>query len=188
VTRLAVAIASSTDEHALVRAAVAGDRGAFETIYVDHAAAMFALLTRLVGPDREREDLLQEVFVRLHATLPRFRGACSLRTFLYQLASRVAIDHLRRRRTPVDELDLDGEIDPGATPAEQAQRRQDLIRAVALLARLRPKQRVAFVLHDVMGMTHDEVAVIVDAHPAATRMRVAAARRALARFAEEEQP
>ncbi|HEU0033908.1 MAG TPA: sigma-70 family RNA polymerase sigma factor [Kofleriaceae bacterium] len=169
----------------LVRGVVAGERIAFERIYRRHADAVFALLTRLIGPDREREDLLQETFIRLHPALGRFRGECALRTFVFQIATRVAIDHLRRRRrtpTELDDFDLDGEIDPRATPVEQAQRREQLARAVEVLGKLRPKLRVAFVLREVMDLSHEEVARIVDARPAAARMRVALAKRAIAKL------
>lgn len=184
--RLAV-VTPLRDERELVRLAAAGDRDAFEAIYRAHADRVFLLLTRLVGPDREREDMLQEVFLRLHPALPRFRGECTLQTFLYQITTRVAVDHLRRRR-PVDalgadpEIDLDSEIDPALSPADQAARKEELADALGLLARLGPKLRVAFVLREVLGMSHEEVAQIVQSHPAAARMRVALARRALARL------
>ncbi len=169
----------------LVRRVAAGERTAFEAIYRDHAEMVFGLLTRLVGPDREREDLLQETFIRLHSALPRFRGDCSLRTFVFQIATRVAVDHLRRRRrTPIalDDFELEAELDPRDTPADQAQRREEVVQALEVLARLKPKHRVAFVLREVMDMSHEEVAQIVDAHPAAARMRVAAAKRAISKL------
>jgi RNA polymerase sigma-70 factor (ECF subfamily) len=173
------------DDRALAMLAAAGDRGAFESIYRAHADRIFGLLTRLIGPDREREDLLQETFVRLHAALPRYRGDASLVTFTYQIATHVALDHLRRRR-PLDELDIDGELDPSATPAEQAARREELGRALALLEKLSPKHRVAFVLREVMGYSHEEVAVLVGSFAATARMRVNAAKRKLAALTARE--
>ncbi|HVK83745.1 MAG TPA: RNA polymerase sigma factor [Kofleriaceae bacterium] len=184
-----VAVVAPSDDRELVQRAVAGDRAAFEAIYRAHADRVFALLTRLLGPDREREDLMQEVFIRLHPALARFRGECALPTFIYQITTRVAVDHLRRRRrhradtlAAGNTIDLDAEIDPGLSPAEQAARRQELVDALTLLDALSPKLRAAFVLREVMGLSHDEVARIVDAHPAAARMRVALARRAIAKL------
>jgi RNA polymerase sigma-70 factor (ECF subfamily) len=174
------------DDRTLAALAAAGDRAAFESIYRAHADRTFALLTRLIGPDREREDLLQETFVRLHAALPRYRGDASLITFIYQITTHVALDHLRRRR-PLDELDLDGEIDPSATPADQAQRREELARALAMLEKLPPKHRVAFVLREVLGYSHQEVAVLVGSFAATARMRVNAAKRTLAALAAREE-
>jgi RNA polymerase sigma-70 factor (ECF subfamily) len=154
----------------------------FEDIYRQYAQRVFTLLTRFVGPDRERDDLLQEVFIRLHPALARFRGECSLLTLIYRITTRVAIDHMRRRR-PVDLVDqLDEEIDPAATPSERAARREEIMFALGLLAKVKPKHRVAFVLREVMGLSHDEVARIIDVKPAAARMRVAAAKRALAKL------
>lgn len=156
---------------------------AFAAIYREHAQAVFTLLTRLIGPDREREDLMQVVFLRLHSALPRFRGDCTLLTLIYRITTRVAIDHMRRRR-PVEICDqLEDEIDPSSTPVEQATRREEITRALAMLARLKPAHRVAFVLREVMGLSHEEVARIVDVRPATARMRASAAKRTLAKLA-----
>lgn len=175
---------SGPDDRELIARLAAGDAAAFEAIYRRHAGMVFGLLTRLIGPDREREDLMQDVFVRLHAALARFRGDCALTTLLYQITSRVAIDHLRRRtrnRFDLADFDLDDEIDPRASPADQTLRREQLATAVEILATLPPKNRVVFVLREVMELPFDEIARIVGAMPATTRMRVNAAKRALAR-------
>jgi RNA polymerase sigma-70 factor (ECF subfamily) len=175
-----------SEDRMLAALAAAGDHEAFESIYRLHADRVFALLTRLIGPDREREDLLQDTFVRLHAALPRFRGDARLVTFIYSIASRVAIDHLRRRR-PLVELDLENEIDRSASPVERAEQEQELCRALAMLDKLRPKHRVAFVLREVMGMSHEEVAEVVGSFAATARMRVNAAKRKLAALAAQEE-
>jgi RNA polymerase sigma-70 factor, ECF subfamily len=191
VTRTAAmspAALSPVDDAELADRSRSGDGDAFEAIYRRHADSVFALLTKLSGPDREREDLLQETFIRLHAALPRFRGDCALRTLIFQIATRVAVDHLRRRRrAPVtlDDYDLEAEIDPRTTPVERAQIREELGAALELLAALKPKHRVAFVLREVMDMTYDEVACIVDTSAAATRMRVNAAKRAIAKLGRQ---
>lgn len=168
-----------------VRAASADAASAFEAIYREHAERVFALLTRLLGPDREREDLLQETFIRLHGALPRFRGDCSMTTFVYRITTRVAIDHMRRRR-PLAASDFSDEVDAGLTPAEHVARCEQLARAVGLLAQLSPKHRVAFVLREVMGLSHEEIGTIVEAQPAAARMRVAKAKRVLAKLTAKE--
>lgn len=177
-------------EDELVRRVVAGERVAFEEIYRRYADRVFALITRLVGPDREREDLLQEVFIRLHPALSRFRGDCTLGTLIFRIATRVAIDRLRQRaRNQVDvaELDLEDELDPAASPAETTQRREELTRALAILGKLGPKLRVAFVLREVMGCSHDEVAQLTETNAAAARMRVALAKRAVAKLAAQHE-
>ena len=185
--RTGAAPADQRSDAELIGLAAAGDGAAFEVIYRRHAERVFGLLTRLLGPDIEREDLLQETFVRLHAALPRFRGDCTLSTLVYRIATRVVIDHWRRRPARMaPELDFDGEIAPGLSPAEHADRRESIARAVMLLNKLKPKLRVAFVLREVMDLPHDEVARIVEAHPAAARMRVALAKRALAALARKE--
>lgn len=176
------AVPSTPPDAELVERVVAGDPTAFEAIYRRHVDATFTLLTRLVGPHREREDLVQEVFIRLHPALLRFRGEASLRTLVFRIATRVAMDHFRHAgRRPLEFTELDDEPATTISPAETLQQREELLRALAQLARLTSDQRVAFVLHEVMDLTYDEAAAIVEASPDAVRMRVAAARRALDR-------
>lgn len=173
-----------------VLAGAAADHAAFEEIYREHAAATFGLLTRLVGPSRDREDLLQETFIRLHPALGRFRGECAVRTLVFRIATRVVVDHLRRRRrAPLDtfaELDLENELDPAATVEQQAARREEVATALAVLGQLKPKLRVAFVLREVMDLSYEEAAAIVEASPDAVRMRVNAAKRAIDALAAKE--
>ena len=107
-------------------------------------------------------------------------------TFVYRITTRVAIDHMRRRR-PLAEIDDAAEIATGITPADHVAKCEQLARAVSLLAQLSPKHRVAFVLREVMGLSHEEIGMIAEAHPAAVRMRVAKAKRVLAGLAAKEE-
>ncbi len=168
----------------LVERAVAGDQLAFAAIYRLHADAVHRLLTRLVGPRPEREDLMQEVFVRLHRALPRYRGDAALATFLHQIAVRVAIDHLRaRRRRPEPTAVLDEDLaDVAASPAQRFAQRAEIERAMALLDGLGAKQRIAFILREVLELSYPEIARLMGTFTTTARMRVAAATRALARI------
>lgn len=152
-----------------------------EALYRDHARATFAFLTRIVGPTAEREDLVQETFVRLHHALPRFRGTCAVRTFVFRIATYVAIDYLRRveRRAARESHDEVEASDGAATPEARVSAGQSVASAVAMLARLSPKLRVAFVLREVLELTYEEIAEILECLPDAARMRVKAANRAL---------
>lgn len=173
-------IAPSVEEiDALVTRAVAGDQLAFAALYRMHAGEVFGLLTRLVGPRSEREDLLQEVFVRFHRALPTFRGDAAVSTFLHGIAVRVAIDHLRaRKRRP----DTSGELDENLVDhALSADQQLEIERALAFLDRLDANQRVAFVLREVLGLSYPEIATMMGSFETTARMRVAAAARALRR-------
>jgi RNA polymerase sigma-70 factor (ECF subfamily) len=173
-------IAPSAGElDALVGRAVAGDQVAFAALYRLHSAEVFGLLTRLVGPRPEREDLLQDVFVRFHRALPAYRKEAAVATFLHGIAVRVAIDHLRaRKRRPEASGELDENLVDHGLSAEQ---RLEIERALAFLDRLDARQRVAFVLREVLGLSYPEIATLMGSFETTARMRVAAAARALRR-------
>ena len=131
---------------------------AFETLYREHAPRVYALALRLSGSPDEAEDLLQEVFLQVHRKLVSFRGESSIGTWVYRLAFNHCIDFIRGRQTKMnrvtDSLDDEQALAPTA-PRETPIARLDLERAIA---RLPDGCREAFVLHDVEGLDHKEVA------------------------------
>lgn len=181
VLMVAAAPLPRTDDAALVERILAGDERAFATLYRAHVDRVFGLLTRLLGPISEREDLVQQVFVDVYRALPGFRGEAAFSTFLYRIATRAAYDHLSRRQRWRTAAELDESCDELAadepSPAERAQKRRELERAFELLARLKPKKRIAFVLVVVEGMSLREAAEVVGATPDAVKQRVLHARR-----------
>lgn len=181
VLMVAAAPLPRTDDAALVERILAGDERAFTTLYREHVDRVFGLLTRLLGPISEREDLVQQVFVDVYRALPGFRGEAAFSTFLYRIATRAAYDHLsrkQRRRTAAELYESCDELAADEpSPAERAQKRRELERAFELLARLKPKKRIAFVLVVVEGMSLREAAEVVGATPDAVKQRVLHARR-----------
>jgi len=176
----------------LVSAAAAGDDRAFATLYARHADGAHRLLSRLVGCVDEREDLLQDVFLRLHRALGSFRADARFTTFLHRIVVNVAYDFLaarRRRPVAVDLAELVYLHDHRPSPVQQAQRAEELARTLAYLERLDPRHRIAYVLREVAGYSYPEIAQLVGAWAATVRMRVKLAHRRLARMiAEEDQP
>ena len=142
----------------LVARCRAGDMDAFETIYRQHAARIYTLASRMSGSPDDGEDLLQEIFLQAHRKLGSFKGDSALGTWLYRLALNHCVDFVRSRRAKMgkltDTLDVDGAAEPAA-PREMPIARLDLERA---LERLPAGCREAFVLHDVEGFDHKEIA------------------------------
>lgn len=166
----------------LVRRAQQGDVGAFESLYRTHAPAVYALCRRMLGDEAESRELVQDVFVRAWERLPSFRGESSLATWLHRLGVNAVLERLRAtkrdasRRAPAsDEL-------PGRSSETDADARMDLESAVAALA---PGARQVFLLHDVYGYSHDEIAVLAGIAPATARVQLWRARRALMRILEQ---
>ena len=149
------------DELALVARCRRGDLAAFEQIYRAHSGRLYSVAYRMVGNAADAEDLLQDIFLAAHRKLDSFRGDSALGTWLYRLATNLCLDHLRSRAARSSGLTdpLDDEIglaDAGSRGlAERAVTRMDLERA---LARLPEGCRAAFVLHDIEGLEHREVA------------------------------
>ena len=164
----------------------------FTALYRAQVDGVWALLTRLLGPTADREDVLQQVFLQVHQALPRFRGEASVATFVRRIAVHVAVDHLRgrgRRMVATDPTTMDELIDPAATPAAQAAARRGLAELFTLLAEVDVDKRVAFVLTAIEGMTMRDAAALVGASPDAVKQRALAARRQIeARRAERTEP
>lgn len=163
----------------------------FAALYREQVDGVWALLTRLLGPTADREDVLQQVFLQVHQALPRFRGDASVATFVRRIAVHVAIDHLRgrgRRLVPTDPTTMDDLIAPAATPAARAAARQGLAALFAALAEVDVDKRVAFVLTAIEGMSMRDAAALVGASPDAVKQRALAARRQLtARLSERSE-
>jgi RNA polymerase sigma-70 factor, ECF subfamily len=179
------AVAREPDEE-LVARAMRGDRDAFAAIYHQLADAVYARLTRLLGPVSEREDVLQQVFIQLHRALPMYRGEATLATFVHRIAVNAAYDHLRARRRrpvlPASAPELDELVSDAPSPAVRTERREELSQLFDLLAMLAPDKRIALVLVGVEGLSLRETAElerlsgVKDVHPdAATAAQIAKA-------------
>jgi RNA polymerase sigma-70 factor (ECF subfamily) len=163
----------------LARRCRQGDAAAFEELYRTHAGRLYNLVLRMAGSVQEAEDLLQEVFLQAHRKLGGFRGDSSLGTWLYRLAVNLCLDFLRGRQARMsrwtESLDEEGALEPAATaPAVPiAVSRVDLERAIASLP---PGCRTAFVLHDVEGFEHHEVASMLGVSEGTSKSQVHKAR------------
>lgn len=181
---------SEPDEAALIAAAGRSDRQAFDALYRRHAQRVYARLTRLIGPSLEREDLMQQIFLELYRALPSYRGEGSFASFVHGITVRVGYDYLRqrarKRSVPLSDDDLAALIAVGGSPEAQARERELLARAFRLLDALKPKKRIAFVLHVVEGMSLEEMSRMLDTDARTLGQRVAYARRELAALCERE--
>jgi RNA polymerase sigma-70 factor (ECF subfamily) len=168
----------------LARRCQDGDADAFEELYRAHAGRLYSLVFRMVGA-QEVEDQVQEVFLHAHRKLASFRGDSSLGTWLYRLAVNHCLDVLRGRQAKMqratDSLDEEDAPEPAA-PAPRVPAtisRMDLDRAIA---KLPPGCRAAFVLHDVEGFEHHEVADYLGISTGTSKSQVHKARMKLRMF------
>ena len=161
---------------ALVARIQAGDAGAFEELYQQHAPRLYALSCRMAGSTEDGEDLLQEIFLQAYRKLGSFKGESALGTWLYRLALNHCLDYVRSRQAKMNKLtetlDADTSLEPSAR-RETPIARLDLERAVE---RLPAGCREAFVLHDVEGFDHKEVARLLGIAEGTSKSQVFKAR------------
>ena len=166
----------------LVARCRAGDMDAFETLYNQHSARIYSLASRMAGSPDEGEDLLQEIFLQAYRKLGSFKGDSSIGTWLYRLALNHCLDFVRSRRAKMskitDTLDADDAVEPSA-PRETPVARLDLERAIE---RLPQGCREAFVLHDVEGFDHKQVADMLGIAEGTSKSQVFKARHRLRVF------
>ncbi len=147
-------------EAALVERCRRGEMGAFEELYGAHAGRLYNVACRLLGNPADAEDLVQEAFLQAHRKLDTFRGDAALGTWLHRLLVNLGLDYLRSRagRTAQATAGIDDVRVVPFTRPETVAERIDLEQAIA---RLPDGSRAAFVLHDVEGLDHKEVAAVL---------------------------
>jgi RNA polymerase sigma-70 factor, ECF subfamily len=166
---------------AIVRRAQQGDVQAFENVYRLHAPAIHALCRRLSGNEREARELVQDVFVRAWEKLESFRGQSTLATWLHRLAVNVVLQHLRTTKRDGLRMidDLDEATFGSRSPGTGVEAGIDMDWA---LTQLPAGARSVFVLHDVHGYSHDEIAQMTGIAAGTARAQLWRARRALTRL------
>jgi len=149
-----------SDDVEAIRAALAGDRRAFEGLYRAHVGRVHALCLRLSANAATAEELTQEAFVRAWQRLATFRGDSAFATWLHRLAVNVVFDHQRAQRPWYRRTaSLDDERDAvDALPDRSSASPGDRHDLEAAIRRLPRGARTVFVLHDVEGWQHDEIA------------------------------
>ncbi|MGI8401247.1 MAG: RNA polymerase sigma factor [Gemmatimonadaceae bacterium] len=152
-----VAMGDSAD----VNLAAAGDRQAFERVYRTHANRVYSLCTRMCGSRTKGEELTQDVFVRTWEKLPQFRGESAFSTWLHRLAVNVVLNARKiegKQASRTEESDESEDRWDVVARAPMHIERMDLADAIA---KLPAGARKVFVLHDVEGFKHEEIAQLM---------------------------
>lgn len=157
------------DEAEAIRRAQQGDAEAFERIYRLHNRRVYALCLRMVGNTAEAEDLTQEAFMQLFRKIGTFRGESAFSTWLHRLAVNVVLMRLRKKTLAETSLDEASEPDEDAGgprkdiggPDLRLSGSVDRVNLERAVEQLPPGYRSIFVLHDVQGYEHNEIALIM---------------------------
>lgn len=162
-----------------LKAAQGGDGAAFERLYRGHVGRVNALALRLTGDRMRATELVQDAFVRAWEKLGSFRGESSFATWLHRLTVNVFLvnDRSAKRRGAREETwDEPPEVAVREEQGAGPEGRMDLERA---LARLPEGARTAFVLHEIEGYSHDEIAALSGVAAGTIRAQLFRARRRL---------
>jgi RNA polymerase sigma-70 factor (ECF subfamily) len=150
--------APETDDRHLAAACAAGDLLAFEAIYRRFGERMKSIARgHFSGNAADAEDAVQETFLKLHRAAASYTGEASLGTWLYRILVNTCYDHLRRKRRRVEESSLE-ESSQHRAPAVDDLKRIALRR---LLDELPEQRRSVFILFEIEGLSHAEIAAIL---------------------------
>jgi RNA polymerase sigma-70 factor, ECF subfamily len=158
----------AASENALIARAQQGEEAAFAALYEANKRRVYSLCLRMTGNAAEAEDLTQEAFLQVFRKISSFRGESAFFTWLHRLVVNIVLMRLRRKRLPevsLDEVDASQEEPMQREYGEDDRRLKGCLDRITLdraIAKLPPGYRTVFVLHDLEGREHNEIARIMN--------------------------
>lgn len=173
-------MASEELEH-IVERCRQGEDLAFEELFRTIRSDVYRIAVRTVGPDSELDDIVQAAFLEIFRSVHKFKGKSKFSTWMYRVVANVSLQHLRKRKTtpsPVDVGELANDlVSPNANPEVHSQQRERIKVVREILKDMAPKKRMVFLLHEVEGLTPDEIAVSVGSSRFTVKSRLFYARK-----------
>jgi RNA polymerase sigma-70 factor (ECF subfamily) len=151
-------------DHALAIASGKGDMQAFELLYERHNRRVYSLCLRMTQNPAEAEDLAQEAFIQLFRKIASFRGDSAFTTWLHRLTVNQCLMHFRKRSVKLEKTTEEGETPVQIVRGTENPNSMPVMDRIALddaLKQLPPGYRTVFVLHDIEGHEHEEIAKIL---------------------------
>lgn len=155
---------NAASDFELAQAASKGDMFAFEETYQRHHRRVYAICLRMLQNAAEAEDLTQDVFIQLYRKIGSFRGDSAFTTWLHRLTVNQVLMHFRKRNVKFEKTTEEGETPVQIVSGTENPRKMPIVDKIALenaIAQLPNGYRNVFVLHDVEGYEHEEVARIL---------------------------
>lgn len=192
-----VADTASVDaEKALLRRAQAGDEDAFGEIVRAHYERVFRRVVAITRNEHDARDVSQEIWLTVWRSLKEYRGDAKFSTWLYAIATRRAIDHLRKNRRWFSRFlpfltegeDSATTIEPASPapgPRDQLETGERDARFERAIAALPPKLRAVLAMREIEGLSYDEIAETLHCRPGTVMSRLFNARRLLAQKLKE---
>jgi RNA polymerase sigma-70 factor (ECF subfamily) len=179
-----------TDEGVLVRRARSGDLEAYDELVQRYQERIYATVYHMTSNHEDANDLAQESFIKAFQALKSFKGGSSFYTWLYRIAVNKTINFLKQRKNRIhislNDLDFNAEHDPDLvalisdkTPRREAGLTELQEKLNTALLKLSEPHRLVVVLHDVQGLSHDEIAKVMKCNIGTVRSRLFYARQQL---------
>jgi len=178
------------DEAVLVKRARQGDLGAYDELVRRYQERIYATVYHMTSNHEDANDLAQEAFIKGYQALKSFKGGSSFYTWVYRIAVNKTINFLKQRKNKthmsLDDLDFNAEHDPDlvALVSEKTPRREVNLAELheklnAAMQKLSEPHRLVVTLHDVQGLSHEEIAEIMECNIGTVRSRLFYARQQL---------
>ncbi len=187
----AVKVSPPTTDYVLAQAASSGDMAAFETLYERHSRRVYSLCLRMTQNQSEAEDLAQEVFIQLFRKIGSFRGESAFTTWLHRLTVNQVLMHFRKRGVRMEQTTEDGETPVQIVRGTEDPLRMPVVDRIALdkaVGQLPPGYRTVFVLHDVEGHEHEEIARMLGCSVGTSKSQLHKARMKLRMLLRKQAP
>jgi RNA polymerase sigma-70 factor (ECF subfamily) len=152
---------TSQSDYGLAQAAAAGDMQAFDELYQRHSRRVYSLCLRMTGNVSEAEDLTQEVFIQLFRKIGSFRGESAFTTWLHRLTVNQVLMHFRKRSVKLEQTTDEGDTPVQIVRGTENPNAMPVVDRIALdkaIKQLPPGYRTVFILHDIEGHEHEEIA------------------------------
>src|ERR1700677_2227817 len=179
-----------TEEMVLVDRARGGELRAYDELIKRYQERIYATVYHMTSNHEDANDLAQESFVKAYQALKSFKGGSSFYTWLYRIAVNKTINFLKQRKNrqhmSLNDIDFNAEHDPDLvalisdkTPRREAGLNELQEKLNAALLKLSESHRLAVVLHDVQGLSHEEIANVMHCNIGTVRSRLFYARQQL---------
>jgi RNA polymerase sigma-70 factor, ECF subfamily len=180
-----------TSDYSLAQRAASGDLAAFETLYERHNRRVYSLCLRMTQNVAEAEDLAQEAFIQLFRKIGSFRGESAFTTWLHRLTVNQVLMHFRKRGVRLEQTTDDGETPVQIVAGTQNPNSMPVVDRIALdraIGQLPPGYRTVFVLHDVEGHEHEEIARMLGCSVGTSKSQLHKARMKLRTLLRQQKP
>ena len=182
---------SSLSDYDLTQLSASGNMTAFEEVYNRHHRRVYAICLRMLKSVSEAEDLTQDVFIQLHRKIGSFRGDSAFTTWLHRLTVNQVLMHFRKRTVKFERTTEEGEMPVQTVIGSEKPGKMPIVDKIAIqnaVKQLPNGYRNVFILHDIEGFEHEEVARILGCSVGTSKSQLHKSRLKLRKLLKKKSP